>query len=84
MAWTIMLDSDRAFESKPAEVSLSSGSPEQDWKQLAEQASREPDPKKLMKIVKDLCTALDGEPKPPTTSSVPHPDSEDAKERSGS
>jgi len=75
-----MLDSNRASDSKQAKVSLGSGSPEQDWKELAEQASQEADPQKLMKIVKDLCTALDKEPKPPTNSPAPNPESKNAKE----
>jgi hypothetical protein len=78
-----MLDPNRASESKKI-APLSSGSPEKDWMQLAEQASHEPDPQKLMKIVKDLCTALDGEPKPPTSSPALNSDSRKAKERSGS
>ncbi len=51
----MILDSDRAPESKRNKVPVGSGSPEKDWKQLAEQASQEADPQKLMKIVKDLC-----------------------------
>jgi len=32
-----------------------------DWLHLAEQTSKEKDPKRLLLLVKQLCTALDGE-----------------------
>jgi hypothetical protein len=32
-----------------------------DWLHLAEQTSKETDPKRLLILVKQLCTALDGE-----------------------
>ena len=70
--------------SEKAKISLSSGSPEKDWKELAEQASHEADPQKLMKIVKDLCTALDAKPKRPASSPSPNPPADIAKERTGS
>ncbi len=31
----------------------------EDWRDLAEQASRESDPQKLVKLVQDLCDRLD-------------------------
>jgi hypothetical protein len=34
-----------------------------DWRHLAEQTSKEMDPKKLMILVGQLCSALDGERK---------------------
>jgi hypothetical protein len=34
-------------------------SPPEDWKKLAQQASAEPDPDKLMEIVEHLCEAID-------------------------
>ena len=39
----------------------------QRWQDLAGQAAKETDPEKLMQIVKDLCSLLDAEKKPPTT-----------------
>jgi hypothetical protein len=38
---------------KPAEL------PPEDWRSLAQQASSEPDPNKLMEIVEHLCEAID-------------------------
>jgi hypothetical protein len=40
----------------------------QRWMDLASQASEENDPQKLTKIVKDLCSLLDAEKKPPASS----------------
>jgi hypothetical protein len=37
--------------------------PPEDWRKLAEQASAEPDPNKLIEIVEHLCEAID-RPKP--------------------
>jgi hypothetical protein len=34
---------------------------EGDWRSIAEQASKETDPAKLMTLVENLCCALDGE-----------------------
>ena len=34
-------------------------SPPEDWRTLAQQASAEPDPNKLMEIVEHLCEAID-------------------------
>jgi hypothetical protein len=34
------------------------------WRDLAEQASHEPDPHKLMELVSELCEAIDRKPKP--------------------
>ena len=60
-------NSNRALESKrPDTVRPSEGSTKDNrWKDLAEQASREQDPEKLIELVKELCVALDGEAKPP-------------------
>ena len=33
--------------------------PQRDWRDLAEQASKETDPEKLARIVEELCGALD-------------------------
>ena len=38
--------------------------PRKDWHELAEQASHEQDPDKLMELVSELCEAIDGKPKP--------------------
>ena len=38
------------------------------WRDLARQAAEESDPQKLTKIVKDLCSLLDEEKKPPVSS----------------
>ena len=35
-----------------------------DWRDLAEQASHEQNPKKLMELVSELCEAIDHKPKP--------------------
>jgi len=43
--------------------------PREDWLPIAEQASKEMDPEKLMILVKQLCSALDGHRKPSFTSS---------------
>jgi hypothetical protein len=40
----------------------------QRWQDLAGQAAKETDPEKLMQIVKDLCSLLDKEKKPPASS----------------
>jgi len=32
-----------------------------DWRHLAEQTSKETDPKRLLTLVEQLCSALDGE-----------------------
>lgn len=40
----------------------------QRWMDLAGQAAEENDPQKLTKIVKDLCSLLDAEKKPPGSS----------------
>jgi hypothetical protein len=37
---------------------------EGDWRSIAEQASKETDPAKLMTLVEKLCCALDGERRP--------------------
>jgi len=38
--------------------------PREDWLHIAEQASKEMDPQKLMRLVKQLCSALDDKNKP--------------------
>lgn len=38
------------------------------WQELANMAAEESDPEKLSKIVKDLCSLLDAEKKPPANS----------------
>ena len=38
--------------------------PREDWVPLAEQASKEMDPEKLMSLVKQLCSVLDDRKKP--------------------
>jgi len=38
--------------------------PREDWLPIAEQASKEMDPQKLMRLVKQLCSALDDKNKP--------------------
>ena len=40
----------------------------QRWQELASEAAKETDPEKLMRIVQDLCSLLDGEKKPPASS----------------
>ena len=35
--------------------------PFQDWRQIAEQATKEQDPEKLLQLVEQLCDALDAE-----------------------
>jgi hypothetical protein len=35
-----------------------------DWRDLAEQASQEQDPNKLLKLVSELCEAIDDRPRP--------------------
>ena len=35
-----------------------------DWRDLAEQASHEPDPHKLLQLVSELCKAIDNKSKP--------------------
>ena len=37
------------------------------WKELASEAANETDPEKLVRIVKDLCSLLDAERKPPAS-----------------
>ena len=49
------------------------------WQDLAKQASEERDPRKLMTLVKDLCSALDDEAKPPVNSQNANGDSQDRK-----
>lgn len=39
---------------------MSSDSPEPPWTEIAEKASKEPDPRKLLALVEQLCDALDG------------------------
>ena len=41
------------------------------WKDLAERASHEQDPQRLIEMVKELCTMLDGEAKPPNNPKAP-------------
>ena len=43
--------------------------PREDWLPIAEQASKEMDPEKLMILIKQLCSALGGNGKPGFTSS---------------
>jgi hypothetical protein len=38
------------------------------WQDLAREAANETDPKKLVEIVKDLCSLLDEQKKPPVSS----------------
>jgi hypothetical protein len=40
----------------------------QRWQQLATEAAEETDPQKLIRIVKDLCSLLNAEKKPPASS----------------
>lgn len=40
----------------------------QRWQELATEAAHETDPQKLIKIVKDLCSLLNTEKKPPASS----------------
>jgi hypothetical protein len=44
---------------------------QKDWRDLAEQASHEQDPNKLMKLVSDLCEAIDDRPKPVARVEIP-------------
>jgi hypothetical protein len=48
--------------------------PREDWAPLAEQASKEMDPEKLMSLVKQLCSALDDRKKalPPSHDDRPN------------
>jgi len=47
----------------------------EDWRELAKKASREPDPRKLLRLVEDLCDRLDqGDTKLKVTSKgTPYP-----------
>jgi hypothetical protein len=47
--------------------------PPSDWQHLAEQASKETDPNKLMKLVSELCSALDSERKQKSHLNQPAP-----------
>jgi hypothetical protein len=40
----------------------------QRWQKLADEAVKETDPEKLVRIVKELCSLLDAEKKPPASS----------------
>ena len=40
------------------------------WTEIAEKASRETDPKKLLSLVEQLCAALDRQVKPRTDSAI--------------
>jgi len=40
----------------------------QRWQELANEAAEETDPQKLIRIVKDLCSLLNAEKKPPASS----------------
>jgi hypothetical protein len=40
----------------------------QRWHELANEAAKETDPEKLIRIVKDLCSLLDAGKKPPASS----------------
>lgn len=57
-----------------------------DWRDLAEQASHEPDPDKLMELVSELCEAIDHKPKPvvrvvnPVSSAHNNPTEDDVPE----
>lgn len=39
-------------------------SQQRNWQDIAERASHEQDPQKLMELVSELCEAIDGKPKP--------------------
>ena len=58
---------------------------QKDWRDLAEQASHEQDPSKLMELVSELCEAIDHKPKPvarvenPANSAHNGPTEEDVK-----
>lgn len=43
----------------------------QRWQELATEAVQETDPEKLVSIVKDPCSLLDAEEKPPASSRAP-------------
>ena len=45
----------------------------QRWQELATEAVKETDPEKLISIVKDLCSLLDAEEKPPFPVLEPQP-----------
>ncbi|HEV2401878.1 MAG TPA: hypothetical protein VGS27_33400 [Candidatus Sulfotelmatobacter sp.] len=49
------MSGDAGTPSKP----IASSSQTEDWRALAEQASKEQDPQKLLKLVQDLCDNLD-------------------------
>jgi hypothetical protein len=66
-------DSNRAPSSNPAGAASHPQAPSDEanhtnWKDLAERASHETNPQKLLTLVKDLCSALDSENKPPVDS----------------
>ena len=53
---------DEPEQERPAHSDGSDG--RKDWRDLAEAASHEKDPRKLMNLVSELCEAIDHKPKP--------------------
>lgn len=58
----------QAQSSADSQVSADGVNHDKSWQELAEKASQETDPQKLLTLVKDLCSALDGKNKPPVNS----------------
>ena len=67
--------------SADSQVPADEASQDKSWQELAEKASQETDPQKLLTLVKDLCSALDGENKPPANSQNNNSSSDDGTSR---